>query len=182
MALTRAKDELIITRRGYVTRAINPSVSEEEQNAATAYFFNDLPVALVDEEIIAPSGWQNNAKGVRVPSSGVMPKVGIIFDLDEQNAEMPLPVIISSQTPESDAEKRTVDISLTALWSQLLEAIGRVSPFTRTYLLKAHPVSFQNNVFTIGFDPGSKGHLGCLIPHATTPFWQAHLLNLAIRI
>lgn len=43
VALTRAKDELLITRRGYVTRAINPSVSEEEQNAATAYFFNDLP-------------------------------------------------------------------------------------------------------------------------------------------
>ena len=85
VALTRAKDELIITRRSYVTHAINPSVPEEEQNAATAYFFNDLPVNLVNEKIIAPRGWQNNLKDAQVracvtmPKVG-MPKVGIIFD------------------------------------------------------------------------------------------------------
>jgi DNA polymerase-3 subunit gamma/tau len=49
---------------------------------------------------------------------------------------------------------------LTELWARLLEAVGRVSPFTRTYLLEAHPVSFLKNVFTIGFDPEFEDHLG----------------------
>ena len=43
---------------------------------------------------------------------------------------------------------------------RLLEAVGRASPFTRTYLLEAHPVSFQKNVFTIGFDPEFEDHIG----------------------
>jgi hypothetical protein len=49
---------------------------------------------------------------------------------------------------------------LAGLWVKLLEAIGRASPFTRTYLLEAHPVSFLKNVFTIGFDTEFEDHLG----------------------
>jgi DNA polymerase-3 subunit gamma/tau len=49
---------------------------------------------------------------------------------------------------------------LAELWARLLEAVGRVSPFTRTYLLEAHPVSFLKSVFTIGFDPEFEDHLG----------------------
>ncbi|HWV98857.1 MAG TPA: DNA polymerase III subunit gamma/tau [Candidatus Acidoferrum sp.] len=49
---------------------------------------------------------------------------------------------------------------LPGLWTQLLEATGRVSPFTRTYLLEAHPVSFNKNLFTIGFPPEFEEHLG----------------------
>ena len=41
-----------------------------------------------------------------------------------------------------------------------MEAVGRASPFTRTYLLEAHPVSFEKNVFTIGFDPEFEDHIG----------------------
>ena len=29
------------------------------------------------------------------------------------------------------------------LWNSLLEAVGRASPFTQSYLLEAHPVSFS---------------------------------------
>ncbi|HWX19483.1 MAG TPA: DNA polymerase III subunit gamma/tau [Candidatus Binatia bacterium] len=46
------------------------------------------------------------------------------------------------------------------LWSRLVEAVGRVSPFTRTYLLEAHPVAFDKKVFTIGFDPEFQDHVG----------------------
>ncbi len=53
----------------------------------------------------------------------------------------------------------SVEGGLEAIWSNLVEAVGRVSPFTRTYLLEAHPVSFQKNVFTIGFDPEFEDHL-----------------------
>jgi len=49
---------------------------------------------------------------------------------------------------------------LAELWTRLLEAIGRASPFTRTYLVDAHPVSFLKNVLTIGFDPEFEDHLG----------------------
>jgi len=49
---------------------------------------------------------------------------------------------------------------LEQLWAQLIEAVGRVSPFTRTYLVDAHPVSFAGGVFTIGFDPEFGDQLG----------------------
>jgi DNA polymerase-3 subunit gamma/tau len=50
--------------------------------------------------------------------------------------------------------------NLPELWSQLVEAVGRVSSFTRSYLLNAHPVAFEKNIFTIGFDPEFEDYLG----------------------
>ena len=41
-----------------------------------------------------------------------------------------------------------------------MDAAGRVSPFMRTYLLEAHPVSFEKGVFIIGFDPEFDDHRG----------------------
>jgi DNA polymerase-3 subunit gamma/tau len=49
---------------------------------------------------------------------------------------------------------------LAELWASLLESVGRASPFTRTYLLEAHPVSFAKNLFTIGFTPEFEDHIG----------------------
>ena len=49
---------------------------------------------------------------------------------------------------------------LAGLWHQLVEAVGKVSPFTRGYLIDAHPVSFEKNVFIIGYDPEFEDHLG----------------------
>ena len=46
------------------------------------------------------------------------------------------------------------------LWTQLVEAVGRVSPFTRSYLVDANPVSFEKNILIIGFDPEFEDHLG----------------------
>jgi DNA polymerase-3 subunit gamma/tau len=48
---------------------------------------------------------------------------------------------------------------LTDLWGQIIEAVGRASPFARSYLSEAHPVSFVKNVLTIGFDPEFADHL-----------------------
>jgi hypothetical protein len=50
--------------------------------------------------------------------------------------------------------------NLTELWSRLIEAVGRASPFTRGYLIDAHPVSFEKGVFIVGFDPEFEDHLG----------------------
>ena len=49
---------------------------------------------------------------------------------------------------------------LAGLWTSLVEAVGRVSPFTRSYLVDAQPVSFEKNILTIGFDPEFEDHLG----------------------
>ena len=48
---------------------------------------------------------------------------------------------------------------LETLWSKVLELVGRASPFARSYLLEAHPVSFSGNLFTIGFDPEFEDHI-----------------------
>jgi DNA polymerase-3 subunit gamma/tau len=48
---------------------------------------------------------------------------------------------------------------LPGLWEALKEAVGRASPFLKTYFLEAHPVSFDKNVLTIGFDPEFADHL-----------------------
>src|SRR5665213_372656 len=49
---------------------------------------------------------------------------------------------------------------LSELWHKLVDTVGRVSPFTRGYLIDAHPVSFEKNVFIVGFDPEFEDHLG----------------------
>jgi DNA polymerase-3 subunit gamma/tau len=69
---------------------------------------------------------------------------------------------ISSSPGVTDLPVTTtsVPIELENLWAQLLEAVGRASPFTRSYLLEAHPISLAKNVLTIGFDPEFADHLG----------------------
>ncbi len=59
--------------------------------------------------------------------------------------------------PPAPAPAATADVS--ELWGALIDAVGRVSSFTRAYLLEAHPVSFSKGVFTIGFDPEFADHL-----------------------
>jgi DNA polymerase-3 subunit gamma/tau len=48
---------------------------------------------------------------------------------------------------------------LQELWGNLIDGVGRVSVFTRSYLLEAHPVSLAKNLLTIGFDPEFEEHI-----------------------
>ena len=66
---------------------------------------------------------------------------------------MPVAAAVLDTSAPADADLQT-------LWSKLVEAVGRASPFTRTYLLEAHPVSFGKNLFIIGFDPEFEDHIG----------------------
>ena len=54
----------------------------------------------------------------------------------------------------------TPSANLSELWTKLVEAVGKVSPFTRSYLVDANPVSFEKNILVIGFDPEFEDHLG----------------------
>jgi DNA polymerase-3 subunit gamma/tau len=42
---------------------------------------------------------------------------------------------------------------LYALWKNVVDAAGRASPFVRTYLIEAFPVSLTSTLLTIGYDP-----------------------------
>jgi len=64
----------------------------------------------------------------------------------------------AAPVPLADAVMISADLA--GLWARLIEAVGRVSPFTRSYLVDANPVSFENNILTIGFDPEFEDHLG----------------------
>jgi DNA polymerase-3 subunit gamma/tau len=67
---------------------------------------------------------------------------------------------------------------LTQLWASLLEGVGRASQFTRTYLLEAHPISFDKNLFTIGFGPEFEGHIGLTDTARTHSLLQTKLAEL----
>ena len=51
------------------------------------------------------------------------------------------------------------DGDLEQLWHEIIDAVGRASPFTRSYLLEAHPISFDKNLLTVGFDSEFAEHL-----------------------
>jgi len=59
----------------------------------------------------------------------------------------------SASADDDVARPAAVGDDLETLWNRLLDAVGRVSPFTRSYLLKAFPASFERGVLVIGFDP-----------------------------
>jgi len=59
-------------------------------------------------------------------------------------------------------ETPAVSAELAGLWTKLVEAVSRVSPFIRTYLLEAGPVSFEKNTLIIGFDPEFADHLALI--------------------
>ena len=62
-----------------------------------------------------------------------------------------------AEEPSAPAAAPSKDLG--ALWDQVVDAVSRVSPFTRSYLMEAHPVSFNNGVFIIGYDPEFSHHL-----------------------
>jgi DNA polymerase-3 subunit gamma/tau len=87
-----------------------------------------------------------------------LPKASLEFEKpapapkpEEAVAASPVAVSLSASQPHD---------GLPALWTRVVEAVGRVSPFARTYLLEAHPVSLTKTLFTIGFDPEFADHVG----------------------
>ncbi len=95
---------------------------------------------------------------VSAPAPSVAPRA-----VPAQAAPVPPPSV--SQAPSALAETPAAsapasDSNLEELWARLLEAVGRASPFTRSYLLEAHPVSFAKSVLVVGFALEYEEHLG----------------------
>jgi DNA polymerase-3 subunit gamma/tau len=72
-----------------------------------------------------------------------------------QAAPAPAPVASTDVVPSQP----TAVNDLETLWARMVEAVGRASPFTRSYLLEAHPVSFAKNILTIGFAQEFEDHI-----------------------
>jgi DNA polymerase-3 subunit gamma/tau len=91
-------------------------------------------------------------------------------------ASPPAPVSTGSAPTSAMA---SVNVDLVQLWRDLLEAVGRASPFTKSYLLEAHPVSLAKNVFTIGFDPEFSDKLELVNNQKTHALLQTKLSELS---
>src|SRR5439155_7342798 len=92
-----------------------------------------------------------------------------------------LPVTAPPPTPGSHAASAGPSsdcLDLGTLWRDLLEAVGRASPFARNYLIEAHPVSLAKNVFTIGFDPEFAEHIDLVNNQKTHGLLQTKLGEL----
>jgi DNA polymerase-3 subunit gamma/tau len=80
----------------------------------------------------------------------------------------------SAQRPPAAAGSPDLD----SLWSSLVDAAGRASPFIRAYLLEAHPVALENKVLTIGFDPEFKDHIALVDNSRNHTLLQTKLAEL----
>src|SRR5947207_1721211 len=84
-----------------------------------------------------------------------------ISTMRETTASSPSPLNgeragLPAEGPAKVGETRPISqtpTDLERLWQDLLEAVGRASAFTRSYLLEARALSFEKDVLTIGYDP-----------------------------
>jgi DNA polymerase-3 subunit gamma/tau len=100
-------------------------------------------------------------------------------------ARTPTPAAPAAPQPLALAETITAvapapgDSNLELLWARLVESVGRASPFTRSYLIEAHPVSFEKNVFIIGFDPEFADHIALVDNARNHTLLQTKLAELS---
>ena len=81
-------------------------------------------------------------------------------------ASVTTPVSLPSPPPPAPppaaalAEAPPSDGNLDELWERIVEAVGRVSQFTKGYLINAHAVSLTKSLLTVGFDPEFADYIG----------------------
>ena len=92
----------------------------------------------------------------------------------------PLTVAPIANPPPAIAKTVSSASPLETVWRALLDAVGRVSPFTRSYLLEGHPVSSGNGVFTIGYDPEFSDHLSLVDNSKNQTVIQTKLAELGM--
>ncbi len=112
------------------------------------------PVAAVAAPMAAPSPIQKPATPSSPPAARAAAVPAAVASAPAAPAEM-----VDEGSSSKTAPPSTGPADLEALWPQLLEAVGRVSPFTRSYLLEAFPVSHVGSIFTIGFEPEFADHI-----------------------
>jgi DNA polymerase-3 subunit gamma/tau len=64
---------------------------------------------------------------------------------------------VATPTVTNAVANRAADLA--GLWRQVLDGVGRASPFAKSYLVEAHPIGLEKDVLTVGFDPEFAEHL-----------------------
>jgi DNA polymerase-3 subunit gamma/tau len=121
--------------------APRPAFTSLREAAAAVLSAPPVAATPAPTPVPAPAPKVEAPKPVAAPASA-------LFPIPDEDKPAPAPVAVSASSAD-----------LRPLWDQVVEAVSRVSPFTRSYLLEAHPVSFQNGVFIIGYDPEFSHHL-----------------------
>jgi DNA polymerase-3 subunit gamma/tau len=103
-------------------------------------------------------------------------------------APMPAPAkTTEKQSPSSLMEaapagpgalSATSEVDVEGIWQNVLEAVGRASAFTRSYLVEANPISLVKNVLTIGFDPEFRDRIELVNNQKTHSLLQTKLQEL----
>ena len=115
-----------------------------------------------------------------VPRAAEVPRSAAVSAPSPTPAAAPKTTTVAAIAPAPQAAATISDgaTDLAALWSAVLEAVGRASPFTRGYLIDAHPVSIEKNVFTIGFDPEFADHMDLVSNQKTHAILHTKLSEL----
>jgi DNA polymerase III subunit gamma/tau len=85
--------------------------------------------------------------------------------------EAPAPPLQVSSAPANPHE-------LEQLWSNVIESVGRASPFTKSYLLETHPISIVKHLFTIGLAPEFSDHFSLVDTPKTRALIEAKLQEI----
>ncbi len=171
---------------GAAGHAANPAgpvdFSAMRQNAggAPAAPASSSPVAKAAPEPARQTGPPPSASALERPAAPeIRASSPPVAEPKTQAAPAPKP---AAATPsQASASSSGGGVDLEALWPQIVDAVGRASPFTRTYLPEAHPVSFVKNVLTIGFDPEFSAHLGLVSNPKNQALFQTKLKELGFR-
>jgi DNA polymerase-3 subunit gamma/tau len=116
---------------------------------------NALPIDAVLKQLNQLRGGQDGAGSQTAPAAASGP----VSAPAGRPAAKPQAARRESAAPAAFADAPPA-ADLTGLWTRLVEAVGRVSPFARSYLVDANPVSFEKNLLVIGFDPEFEDHIG----------------------
>src|SRR6266540_213034 len=113
----------------------------------------NAPSASAPASAAAPAAAPAKTEPVRALYSGFGPRKLTLPDNPARTEE------VRASAPPAPAAQAGTEVDLTSLWTGLLESLGRASPFTRTYLVEAHPISLTKGLLTIGFDPAFAEHI-----------------------
>jgi DNA polymerase-3 subunit gamma/tau len=107
----------------------------------------------------------NQLRGSAPQSSASVPPAAASAPAPERRIPIQAPVAAAPapSAPKVLRETAATPVAvgnLAELWARLMESVARMSPFLRGYLADAHPVSFEKNIFVIGFDPEFEDKIG----------------------
>jgi diguanylate cyclase (GGDEF)-like protein len=95
-------------------------------------------------------------------------------------AEISSSHLVAEKNDDSSGQHN--ELALNEIWTNVVEAIGKVSPFVRTYLLEAVPISFESEIFRIGFSEEFEDHLGLVDNERNKNLIKIKLEELGYRV